>query len=78
MIYMKFKTADGYDYIFIGKNKSALMLDTNHGTEFGGEKFIANQELSLVEIINYKNYNQASAAIIAGSPSYLMAIIPPQ
>lgn len=78
MTYLRFTAENGDQYIFIGKNRLAIINDTNDGQSFGGEKFVAIKELSLEEVVNQKNFDQASAAIIAGSPSYLLAIIPPQ
>lgn len=75
MTHMKFVAENGDQYIFIGKSKKAIIDDTKGGTEFGGEKFIDIKEVSIKEVIDLKNYNKAAAAIISGSPSYLITII---
>ncbi len=75
---MQFTGENGDRYIFIGKNRVAIINDTNDGQSFGGEKFTAIKELSLNDVVHLENHKKAAEAIIAGSPSYLITIIPPE
>lgn len=79
MTYMSFQTTDKQIYFFVGKNKQAIMLDTNQGTEFGGAIFLANsqQELTSKEFFtkNLPHQHLAVKAILSGSPSYLVNIL---
>lgn len=77
MVFKQFIATNGDAYIFVGKNETAIMLDTNYGTEFGGEKFTKSINLTLDKVMNLKNYQIGVAAVVHGTPSFLISIEKP-